>query len=114
MKTNQPKSALARLMQEWKEAEKEKDAAWQRLKEFAAKNQKNPRTWEALCHYQFLRGPVDKQLFLNRLAGIESPPELEARSEHRALLRDPEFRAWCKKEEAIENAKRHHNRRRSL
>jgi len=83
MKTNKPKSALARLFEEWKEADRQQEIAWQELIEFAQKYEDVAGTWRKLQHYCHLEGPVDRQLFLNRLAGIESPPELKARSERR-------------------------------
>jgi hypothetical protein len=83
MKTDQPKSVLAGLFEAWKEADRQQEIAWQELVEFAQKYQDVAGTWRKLRHYCHLEGPVDRQLFLNRLAGIESPPELKARSERK-------------------------------
>ena len=48
MKTNQPKSALARLFEEWKEADRQQEIAWQELIEFAQKYEDVAGTWRKL------------------------------------------------------------------
>src|SRR5262249_54529092 len=80
MKSNQPKSALARLFEEWNEVDRQREAAWLHLKEFVNDNEHRAGTMRNFFRWRSA-GPIDKQLLFNERQGIESPDELRRQSE---------------------------------